>query len=105
VIGVVYRVAGQLVKPLPELVDTPFVAATVRIGRRHLLRGLLLGRLDVTVTVDADDDTLTAVTAVLDPAPIGDTLMDAAARLKTAQARVRAARRDLDRLLDAATAQ
>lgn len=101
-IGVVYRVAGQLVKPLPEVVDTPFVVASLWIGRRHLLRGLLLGGLDVQVTVDADDDTHTAVAAVCGLPSTGDALVDAAAAVKVAETRLTAARARMDALLDAA---
>ena len=99
-IGVIYRVAGQLVQPVPELVDTPFIVASLRIGRRHLLRGLVLGGLDVQVAVDADDDTHLAVAAVCGPPSAGDTLVAASVRAKVIEARAVEAREHLDRLLD-----
>lgn len=103
-IGVSYRVAGHLVGDR-EPVDTPFVTVDLRIGWWHLLHALLRREaLDVQVTVDADPDTMAAVQDVLDVYPPGATLADVSARLRAHEARAAAAREQIDRLLDAATA-
>lgn len=104
-IGVTYAVNGKILRD-SEPVDTPFVVVDLVIAWWRLIAAFLRReRLTVRVVIDADPDTCLAVQDLLDCHPPGDTLLDATARVEVAEARAQAAREQLNRLLDAATAE